>query len=172
MNKNLAYFHSIFFLILRNQDNPWISEDGIMRCILWENWSSGFPTTRGPTQTGLYSRRRKKTEEGEGLYNPAVQIDCSVFTQLIMPFLWHNEPPHQKTNNLHKQNQNADQLCSICNCTAEQRLCFRYTNSTNPLLLKSIACFCDYTGWFVGPGPKRWLFVFSCRGSTIFLIMP
>ena len=33
------------------------------------------------------------------------------------------------------ENKAADQLCS--NCTADQRLCFRYTDSTIPLLLKS-----------------------------------
>ena len=33
------------------------------------------------------------------------------------------------------KNKDADQLCS--NCTADQRLCFRYNDSTIPLLLKS-----------------------------------
>ena len=33
------------------------------------------------------------------------------------------------------ENKDADQLCS--NCTADQRLCFRYTDSTIPILLKS-----------------------------------
>ena len=33
------------------------------------------------------------------------------------------------------ENKGADQLCS--NCTADQRLCFRYSDSTIPLLLKS-----------------------------------
>ena len=32
-------------------------------------------------------------------------------------------------------NKDADQLCS--NCEADQRLCFRYTDSTIPLLSKS-----------------------------------
>ena len=38
-------------------------------------------------------------------------------------------------------------------CEADQRLCFRYTDSTIPLLKSEIssiiACFCDCTGWFV-----------------------
>ena len=34
------------------------------------------------------------------------------------------------------ENKAADQLCS--NCTADQRLCFRYTDSRIPLLLVSI----------------------------------
>ena len=33
------------------------------------------------------------------------------------------------------ENKGADHLCS--NCTADQRLCFRYSDSTIPLLLKS-----------------------------------
>ena len=33
------------------------------------------------------------------------------------------------------ENKGADQLCS--NCEADQRLCFRYTNSTVPILRKS-----------------------------------
>ena len=33
------------------------------------------------------------------------------------------------------KNKDADQLCS--NCTADQHLCFRYTDSTITLLLKS-----------------------------------
>ena len=45
---------------------------------------------------------------------------------------------HEKTN-------------KIGNCTADQRLCFSYTDSTLPLLLNSkismfLACFCDCTG--------------------------
>ena len=35
------------------------------------------------------------------------------------------------------ENKDADQLHSILNCKADQRLCFRYTDSTLPLLLKS-----------------------------------
>ena len=46
------------------------------------------------------------------------------------------------------ENKGADQLRS--NCIADQRLCFRYTDSTIPLLLKSeIAFFRDFTGRFV-----------------------
>ena len=33
------------------------------------------------------------------------------------------------------ENKDADQLCSL-NCAADQRLCFRYTDSTIPLLPK------------------------------------
>ena len=35
------------------------------------------------------------------------------------------------------ENKDADQLCSNSNCTADRRLCFRYSDSTIPLLLKS-----------------------------------
>ena len=44
------------------------------------------------------------------------------------------EPPHEKTNNL-LENKDADQLRG--NREADQRLCFRYLDSTLPLLLKS-----------------------------------
>ena len=63
------------------------------------------------------------------------------------------EPLHRKINNLHMlKNNGADQLRS--NCKIDQRPCFRYTNSTIPLLLKSeiftfLACLYDCTGWFV-----------------------
>ena len=42
------------------------------------------------------------------------------------------EPPHQKTDNLHMQKQRRRSACE-----ADQRLCFRYTDSTIPLLSKS-----------------------------------
>ena len=46
------------------------------------------------------------------------------------------EPHHEKTNNLpRRKNKGADQLRG--NREADQRLCFRYTDSTLPLLLKS-----------------------------------
>ena len=49
------------------------------------------------------------------------------------------------------ENKDADQLRS--NCEADQRLCFRYSDSTVPLLkirnFKLLALFCDCTGRFV-----------------------
>ena len=50
------------------------------------------------------------------------------------------------------ENKGADQLRS--NCEADQRLCFRYSDSTIPPLLNSqsfklLACFCACTGRFV-----------------------
>ena len=49
------------------------------------------------------------------------------------------------------ENKDADQLRS--NCAADQRLCFRYTDSTISLLPKSeispLAIFCVCTAWFV-----------------------
>ena len=61
-----------------------------------------------------------------------------------------SEPPHGKTNI--GENKGADQLRS--NCEADQRLCFRYSDSTIPLLPKSeifkiLALFCACTGQFV-----------------------
>ena len=45
------------------------------------------------------------------------------------------EPPHGKSTICIGKNKGAYQLRS--NCEADQRLCFRYTNSTIPLLSKS-----------------------------------
>ena len=46
------------------------------------------------------------------------------------------EPRYEKTGFLPmRKNKDADQLCS--SCAADQRLCFRYTDSTTPLLPKS-----------------------------------
>ena len=61
------------------------------------------------------------------------------------------------------ENKGADQLRS--NCEADQRFCFRYMDSTIPLLsnfiqnFKNLACFCECTGWFVSGlvgTPKCW----------------
>ena len=54
-----------------------------------------------------------------------------------------------KTYNLHKlcENKDEDQLYS--NCTADQRLCFHYTDSTYHLLVKAETFFCDCTACFV-----------------------
>ena len=46
-----------------------------------------------------------------------------------------NEPRHEKTNILLCENKDADQLRG--NRKADQRLCFRYIDSTIPLLSKS-----------------------------------
>ena len=56
------------------------------------------------------------------------------YKQLTEPLF---EPPHGKTNNLHCicENKDADQLRG--NREADQRLCFHYSDSTIPLLLKS-----------------------------------
>ena len=45
------------------------------------------------------------------------------------------EPRHEKTSFLHRQNKAVDQLCS--NSTADQRLYFRYIDSTISPLSKS-----------------------------------
>ena len=65
------------------------------------------------------------------------------------------------------ENKDADQLCS--NCAADQRLCFRYTDSTSSLLPKSEISSLDllwqYSPVCVGPGRKPRRPVFSQRGS-------
>ena len=45
------------------------------------------------------------------------------------------------------ENKDADQFRS--NCEADQRLCFRYTDSTIPLLFQSLAILCACTARFV-----------------------
>ena len=50
-------------------------------------------------------------------------------------YLFSYEPRREKTGFLHMQNKDADQLRG--NHEADQRLCFRYTDSTIPLLSKS-----------------------------------
>ena len=45
------------------------------------------------------------------------------------------------------ENKDADQLRS--NCAADQRLCFRYTDSTIPLLPRPLAILCGCIAWFV-----------------------
>ena len=51
------------------------------------------------------------------------------------------------------------------NHEADQRLCFRYMDSTIPLLFKPLAKLCGYTAC-VGPGRKPRRPVFSQRGSV------
>ena len=56
--------------------------------------------------------------------------------ELICGFFLSYEPPHGKTSNLHLgENKGADQLRG--NREADQRLCFRYSDSTIPPLLNS-----------------------------------
>ena len=46
-----------------------------------------------------------------------------------------NKPHREKTGYFLCENKGADQLRS--NCEADQRLCFRYTDNTSSLVLKS-----------------------------------
>ena len=81
-----------------------------------------------------------------------------------------NEPPYVKTNKLLMRKKGADQLRS--NCEADQRLCFRYTDSTIPLLLKSEISSLSLSSVLVQAGLCRtcsettWL-VFPRGGSNI-----
>ena len=59
---------------------------------------------------------------------------------------------HREKTNCLSENEDKDQLCR--NCTVDQHLYIHFTDSTNPLLLKSefslyLLFFCKYTGWFV-----------------------
>ena len=69
------------------------------------------------------------------------------------------------------ENKGADQMCT--NCTADQHLCFRYTDSTIPSLQKFQDC--SILLWlhmpvFVGPGQKPRRPVFLRRGSIKFQV--
>ena len=62
------------------------------------------------------------------------------------------------------ENKGADQLHG--NREADQRLCFRYTDSTIPLLLKSeISSFKPASVLCVGPGKKNKLWFPHAKGS-------
>ena len=68
------------------------------------------------------------------------------------------------------ENKDADPLCS--NCTADQRLCFRHTDSTflyilNPEFPASSHLLCLYSPVCIGPGRKPRSPVFSLRGSSV-----
>ena len=56
-------------------------------------------------------------------------------TNLVEHYLQIYEPPHGKPTICIGKNKDADQLRG--NCDADQRLCFRYTDNTIPLLSKS-----------------------------------
>ena len=79
-------------------------------------------------RTHVYTREQlEKGKTHEPLWNAA---QVSLFLSLIII-----EPHHEKTFFLPMRKKGADQLCSYC--TADQRLCFPYTDRTIPLLPKS-----------------------------------
>ena len=82
------------------------------------------------------------------------------------------EPRHEKTCFCICANKDADQMCDIR--AADQRLCFRYLDSTIPLLPKSEIfkplyshLLKMYSPVCVGPGRKPRRQVFSRRGSYV-----
>ena len=80
------------------------------------------------------------------------------------------EPRYEKTGFLHMRKQRADPLRS--NCAADQRVCFRYTDSTIPLLLNTKFQASSHLLWlyspvFVGPGRKPRRPGFSQQGSYV-----
>ena len=75
-----------------------------------------------------------------GSYILPAKNDKAVRTVLFSSILSNTifEPPRGKTNNLHRRKQRRTSVISFAvNHEADQRLCFRYSNSTIPLLLKS-----------------------------------
>ena len=63
------------------------------------------------------------------VHQPVSAVPMHMFQILLI------EPRHEKTGFLHMRKKDADQLRG--NREADQRLCFRYTDSTIPLLFKS-----------------------------------
>ena len=82
-----------------------------------------------------------------------VPIKLYIFKFVMGTFLLETfEPRHEKTGFCICETKDADQLCG--NRTADQRLCFGYTDSTIPLLpysriFKPLAIFCGSTARFV-----------------------
>ena len=76
------------------------------------------------------------------------------------------ELQHEKANNLHCENKDADQIRG--HREVDQHLCFRYMDSTIPLLSKStnfqpLAVFCAYKIQLISVGPvRKQHFGFSC----------
>ena len=81
------------------------------------------------------------------------------------------EPRYEKTGFLHMRKQRRRSASRCGNRKADQRLCFRYTESTIPLLSKSeISSLLSHILWpyspvCVGPGRKPRRPVFSEQGS-------
>ena len=81
-----------------------------------------------PTFVGIVNIRMKSMK---------VSLSRSVVSfQINMLMKMEYEPPHEKTNNLHMQKKQRRR-------SASQRLCFRYMDTTIPLLKSKISSFCD-----------------------------
>ena len=63
-----------------------------------------------------------------------VSVDFTYFGHSLLSLSIFNEPLMRKRTKCLGENKGVDQLCS--NCTADQNLCFRYTDSTIYLLPK------------------------------------
>ena len=104
------------------------------------------------------------------LLSPCVTIFMSVKDDNIYVGIGIFEPRPEKTGFLHMRKQR--RRSARGNSEADQRLCFRYTDSTIPHLPKSEIS--SHLLWLyspvgVGPGRKHRRPVFSQRGSFIYL---
>ena len=96
---------------------------------LFGNHIVGFPTR--------WLRWTEHKWETKGFHIPVERKDQRLGLDVIKLFFMLNSaetkinPAHEKTNNLHMRKQRRS------NCEADQRLCFRYTDSTITLLSKS-----------------------------------
>ena len=90
-------------------------------------------------------------------------LQSYIRTYCVKPHILTYEPPHGKPTICICENKDADQLRG--NRKADQHLCFHYTDSTIPLLLKTEAFFCVCIAQFVSDlygnhnigFPTRWL---------------
>ena len=86
---------------------------------------------------------------------------------------YRNELPHGKTNNLHTRKQRRRSASQYLNCEADQRLCFRCTDSTipvyflNPKFPASSHLLCLYSSVCVGLCSEATLLVFPRGGSNV-----
>ena len=82
------------------------------------------------------------------------EMNCQIFCDISKAFdrVWHRISQYMRR----VMRKPAVGICEIkgtdqlhSNCTAEQRLCFRFIDSTNPLLYKAKAIICGFTAQFV-----------------------
>ena len=109
---------------------------------------------------GTLGERYHSKLESESLYQFYNKDKISRASKRKAIYAGFDESGIKKTDFCICENKDSDQLCSYC--TTDQRLCFRYTNRTVSLLLKTeisnflafISADCRASWHCVGPGQK------------------
>ena len=131
-----------------------LSDEWLSRYGLLENFNASVTRTRKGTGTWT-----------TGVTAIALCTSCSRAKNLKYHVSCHIRKPTICIG----KNKGADQLCS--NRTADQHLCFRYMDSTIPLLKSEISSsnffLRPYSLVCVGPDQKPKLFVFSCGAAHV-----